>query len=145
MGPLEQDVRIYVSRFGVIPKSHQPRKWRLIVDLSAHKGFSVNDGIQSELCSLSYTSVDDAVQHIMSYSRGVLLAKLDIESAYQIIPVHLDDCPLLGMIWKGTQEVRQWPTCMMTSRTRAGVKFQRRAIENVWKFCSPPDKHRYNL
>ena len=40
---------------------------------------------------------------------------------------------------------KQWPTCIMTSRTRAGVKLRRRAIENVWGFCIPPDKHRYNL
>ena len=26
----------------------------------------------------------------------------------------------------------QWPTCMMTSRTRAGVKVRQLAIENVW-------------
>ena len=39
----------------------------------------------------------------------------------------------------------EWPTCMMTSRIRAGVKLQRRSIENVWGFCSPPDEHRYNL
>ena len=26
----------------------------------------------------------------------------------------------------------QWPTCIMTSRTRAGVKLQQLAIENVW-------------
>ena len=31
-------------------------------------------------------SVDHAVQCIMSYNRGALLAKLDIESGYQIIP-----------------------------------------------------------
>ena len=31
-----------------------------------------------------------------------LLAKLDIESAYWIIPVHPDDRPLLGMVWKGS-------------------------------------------
>ena len=87
VGPLMPDGRIHVSRFGVIPKSHQPGK--LIVDLSASRGFSVNDGIPSELCSLSYASVDEAVQRIMGYSPGALLAKLDIESAYRIIPVHL--------------------------------------------------------
>ena len=27
--------RVHLSRFGVIPKSHQPNKWRLIVDLSS--------------------------------------------------------------------------------------------------------------
>ena len=89
MGPLMPDGRIHVIRFGVIPKLHQPGKWRLIVDLSAPRGFSVNDGIPLELCSLSYASVDEAVQRIMGYSRGALLAKLDIESAYRIIPVHL--------------------------------------------------------
>ena len=74
VGPLEPDDWIHVSRFAVIP--HHPGKWQLIVDLSAPKGFSVN-GILSELCSLSYASVDDAVQRIMRYSRGALLAKLE--------------------------------------------------------------------
>ena len=33
----------------------------------------------------------------------------------------------------------QWPTCMMMSHTRAGVKLQWHAIKNIWGFCSPPD------
>ena len=68
VGPLKPDGRIHVSRFGVIPKSHQPGKWRLIVDLSAPRGFSVNDSILLELCSLLYASVDEAVQRIMGCS-----------------------------------------------------------------------------
>lgn len=102
VGPLKPDGRIHVSRFGVIPKSHQLGKWRLIVDLSASRGFSVNDSILSELCSLSYALVDEAVQRIMGCSQGALLAKLDIESAYRIIPVQPDDRLLLGMVWKGS-------------------------------------------
>ena len=43
-------------------KPHQPGKWRLIVDLSHPKGFSINDGIEAELCSLKYTSVEEAVK-----------------------------------------------------------------------------------
>ena len=35
---------VHISRFGVIPKNHQPNKWRLITDLSP-AGSSVNDGI----------------------------------------------------------------------------------------------------
>ena len=35
----------YISRFGVIPKSHNPNKWHLIVDLSFPKGHSINDSI----------------------------------------------------------------------------------------------------
>ena len=36
---------VHVSKFGVIPKSSQPGKWRLILDLSSPNGASVNDGI----------------------------------------------------------------------------------------------------
>ena len=35
----------HVSGFGVIPKTHQPGKWRLILDLSSPLGHSVNNGI----------------------------------------------------------------------------------------------------
>ena len=101
IGPLPRPIAgLHVSRFGVIPKPHQPGKWRLIVDLSYPKGASVNDGVDPELCSLTYTSVDEAVQRILRRGRGALLAKLDIASAYRIVPVHPHDRPLLGMAWK---------------------------------------------
>ena len=103
VGPADpEQCRIQVNRFGVIPKSHQPGKWRLIVDLSYPEGASVNDGIDPALCSLSYTSVDWAVKLIVAAGRGSLLAKLDLESAYRMIPVHPDDRPLLGMKWRGS-------------------------------------------
>ena len=41
--------RLHISRFGVIPKKHQPGKWRLILNLSSPDGHSVNDGIQKDL------------------------------------------------------------------------------------------------
>ena len=34
-----------ISRFSVMPKSGQPGKWRLIVDLSATSLASINDGV----------------------------------------------------------------------------------------------------
>ena len=37
---------------------------------------------------------------ILHKGKGTLLAKLDLESAYCILPVHPDDRPLLGMEWK---------------------------------------------
>ena len=46
-----------MSPFRVIPKS-EVGKWRLILDLSLPEGFSINDEIKRELCSLSYTSDD---------------------------------------------------------------------------------------
>lgn len=102
IGPLEAAVlpSATTSSFGVIPKPHQPGKHRLILDLSRPRGSSVNDGIEADLCSLKYTSVDQAVQTIMTLGPGALMAKFDIESAYRLIPVHPDDRPLLGMTWR---------------------------------------------
>ena len=45
-------------------------------------------------------SVDDIIDGIISFGRGALMAKFDIESAYRIVPVHPEDCFLLGMCWK---------------------------------------------
>ena len=43
--PLTLVPDLQISRFGVIPKSHQINKWRLILNLSFPKAKSVNDGI----------------------------------------------------------------------------------------------------
>ena len=91
-----------VSPIGVIPKSNQLGNWRLIVDLSSPEGRSVNGGIEPELCSLHYLRLDEVVQQISKAGQGVLLAKMDIDSAYRNIPVHPADRPLLGMRWKGS-------------------------------------------
>ena len=92
---------LHVSRFGVIPKKHQPNKWRLILDLSHPEGHSVNDGVPRDPFSVQYMKVDDIIAGIMSFGRGALLAKFDVESAYRIVPVHPDDRYLLGMQWRG--------------------------------------------
>ena len=102
IGPLPKGFAgMHVSQFGVITKPHQPGKWRLITDLSSPKGASVNDGVDPRLCSLSYASVDDMVRRIICLGSGALLAKLDIESAYCLVPIHPRDRLLLGMEWKG--------------------------------------------
>ena len=72
---------IHISRFGVIPKNHQPGEWRLVVDLSYPAGASINDGIESALCSLRYPSVDDAVHRLLAKDPCSFMAKIDIESA----------------------------------------------------------------
>ena len=92
----------HLSPFGVIPNPRQPGKWRLILDLSSPRGHSVNDGIDPHLCSLSYSRVDDAATRILALGRGTLLVKVDIQSAYRLIPIHPDDRHLLGMGWRGS-------------------------------------------
>ena len=93
---------LHVNRFGVIQKGHNTGKWRLITDLSYPPGLSVNDGIDPELCSLTYTSVDTVAEVAVSYPPGALLAKVDIKSAYRLIPVHPSDRPLQAMEWEGS-------------------------------------------
>ena len=102
IGPLPDEFKhqVQISRFGVIPKPHQTGKWRLITDLSSPQGSSVNDGVDSQLCSLTYASVDEAVSRIKFFGRGTMLAKFDIASAYRIVPVHPVDRLLLGMVWR---------------------------------------------
>ena len=73
----------------------------MIVDLSAPKGWSVNDGISTSLCSLQYASVDNAVDILMRLGRSTELVKLDFSNAYRIVPVHPDDQSLLGISWQG--------------------------------------------
>ena len=87
--------------FGVIPKPSQPGKWRLIVDLSSPDTKSVNAGIAPELCSLQYLRLDNVIAEVVRIGRGAQLAKLDIESAYRMIPVHPGDRHLLGAQWAG--------------------------------------------
>ena len=92
----------HISSLGAVPKKHSSNKWRLILDLSHPRHHSVNDGIRKDLCSLSYTSVDNVVRKILSMGRGTMLAKIDIEHAFRNIPVHPDDRHLLGMAWDGS-------------------------------------------
>ena len=90
---------LHINRFGVIPKGHSG-KWRLITDLSFPPGGSVNDGVDPELCSLTYTTVDHVAETAVSLGAGALMAKVDIESAYRLVPVHPDDRPLQAVQWQ---------------------------------------------
>ena len=73
---------VHVSLIDLVPKGGQPGKFWLIVDLSSPWGGSVNDGIDPELCSLSYSLVDEAVRRVRQSGPWALMAKLDLKSAY---------------------------------------------------------------
>ena len=92
IGPLEPELaaRAHISPFGVIPKGHTG-KWRLIVDLSSPAGSSVNDGINPSWCSLTYITVDMVAEKVAQLGRGTNLGKVDIKSAYRIVPVNPED------------------------------------------------------
>ena len=99
-GPFEKgDLQppVHINRFGIIPKKHQEGKYRLIVDMSYPDGGSINDGIDLDLCSLTCLKLEEVVHAIVREGKGALLAKMDLESAYRIIPVHPSDTHLIGM------------------------------------------------
>jgi len=72
----------------------------LILDLSSLDQFSVNDGINKNLCSLKYITMGNVAAAISKCGRGALLGKTDIQPAFRIILVHQEDHQLLGMLWK---------------------------------------------
>ena len=90
---------IQINRIGVIPKKSSPGRWRLITDLSFPPGSSVNDSISTEHTSLPYIKVDLIAKKVVQLGKGTQLAKMDIEEAYRLVPIHPDDKHLLGIKW----------------------------------------------
>lgn len=107
MVPLSQAPLVRCNPIGLIPKQNQPGKFRLIVNLSAPIGFSVNDAIDPDFCTLRYTTVHEAAKLVARSGPGAQLAKLDLQSAYRQVPVHPADQPLLGVQWQGATFVDQ--------------------------------------
>ena len=90
-----------VSTLGIIPKKAQG-KFRLIHHLSFPEGMSVNDVISPELCTIRYTSFDEAVSMVRRCGVGAELVKCDIKSAFRILPIHHLDFNLLGFQFQGS-------------------------------------------
>ena len=100
IGPLRpQDCPgIITSSIAAIPKK-TPGQWRVIVDLSGPARASVNDNLRREFTHVAYSSVEDAAMMLHSLGEGALLAKIDIQDAYRIIPIHPHDQLYLGLQW----------------------------------------------
>ena len=91
-----------VSPIGLAPKTHSD-KFRTIFHLSFPKSetSSINYFIEKDDFSLQYITIDNAIAAIQKFGPGCYMGKTDIESAFRLIPVHLDDWELLGMCWNG--------------------------------------------
>ena len=87
-----------ISGLGIIPKKNG--KFRVIHDLSAPDGLSVNDAIPIEQFSLQYGSLDTAIAAIVKVGPGAFLTKVDVRNAFRLCPVRPDDWPLLGIKWQ---------------------------------------------
>ena len=75
-----------VLPLGLVPK-WEPGEYRLIHHLSYPSVDSVNDFIDRDLCSVQYTSFDEAVHMVQDLGRACLLGKSDIKSAFRLLPV----------------------------------------------------------
>ena len=83
------------SPLGLVPKK-QPGEYRLIHHLSYPNGASINDFIDDKLCKVKYSSFDDAISMISELNGQIFLGKLDIKSAFRLLPVNPLDFDLLG-------------------------------------------------
>ena len=66
-------IHCYISPFGVIPKRAKPGQWQLIVYLSSPSNASVNDGIDKDMCSVSYVTVGRVVDELLQLGPGALM------------------------------------------------------------------------
>ena len=121
---------LHINRFGAIPKKHQPGRWCLITDLSFPDGSSVNDAVDPALCMLEYITVDRVAEAAMQLDNASLLAKIDIKSAYRLIPVHHSDRAMLGMQWNGNLYV----DCMLPFGLRSAPKIFN-AVADALEWC----------
>ena len=55
-----------------------------------------------EKSTVHYASISDAIAMIKSIGRGSYMSKIDIKSAFRIIPIHPDDYPLLSLKWNNS-------------------------------------------
>ena len=134
---------------------------RLILDLSQPAGRSVNDGIDADQFRLSFTSVADAFRLIHAAGgTGALLAKVDIQSAFKLIPVRPDQWRLLGFQWQGgyyyqvalsfgsrssPRIFNDFADCLeLLFQERAGQAMVRKYLDDFWLVAPPgsPDAHR---
>ena len=109
VGPLPStlEARVHCSPIGLVPKGRNTGRWRMIVDLSYPEARSVNDRIDPELCSLQYASIDEALRFILLLDHRTQLVKVDLKSAYRLVPVHPEDRHLLGICLQGNTFVDQ--------------------------------------
>ena len=88
--------KLIVSPIGLVQKKSSD-DYRLIFDLSFPEDHSINDGIPKEFCSVNYTQFDEAIDMVLEMGPGSYLSKIDIQSAFRLIPLNKNDFPLLGM------------------------------------------------
>ena len=89
----------HVSPIGAAPKPDG--SCRLILDLSQPAGDSINEAICKDEFPCKYTHFDAATDLVFRMGKGCYLTKIDIKHAYRLLPVRMEDWPLLVYCWEG--------------------------------------------
>ena len=91
MGPLNRLplANIHLSPVGLVPKSDGG--WRMITHLSYPKSSGINSFIDPDLCAVHYASFDGVIDMIAKFGLGAFLAKMDIKSAFWLVPIYPGD------------------------------------------------------
>ena len=95
---------IFTCKFGFYLLSGSkttPGEYRLNFDLSYPRGASINAGILREDSSVSYTRFDEVIHMIRAEGNGSFPFKVNIKSAFRLLPIHTQDFALLGMEFQG--------------------------------------------
>jgi hypothetical protein len=123
-----------ISPLNIVPKKES---WRLINDLSSPKCYSVNDGIYH--MPTKWQLIQHALQLMTDMGRGCHLAKMDVKSAYRLLPIHPTDWHLFGCIIEGLLFI---DTYMPFGGRSSGYIWERYAQAMQWillhKYGIPP-------
>ncbi len=112
---------------GVVPK--KGGKWRAIMHLFAPVGSSINDHISREQFSLQYASVDDAICLILRQGQGALMVKVNLQSAFRMVPVRREDWEPFGFRSNGAYYM---DTCIPFGLRSAPFLFNHFALALCW-------------
>ena len=91
-------IHTHCSPTGAVEKTDG--SYRLILDLSSPRGEAVNEGIDREEFSVTYSHFDDAVDIVRELGAGSHMAKIDIKHVFWICPVKNAQWPLLCYTWQ---------------------------------------------
>ena len=103
MGPFTHKPfkHMHMSPLSICEKS-TPGQYRLLHNLSyPYNSDSVNGGIQKHNATVKYVSIQNVMDYIVELGPNSYLGKVDIKSAFRLLPVHEDDHHLLSFKFKG--------------------------------------------
>ena len=101
-GPVKpSEVPVSAKFAGLMTREKPNGAVRVILNLSAPVGHSVNDGIDTTGYPTSMASTDEWVSALNRAGKGSYMCKVDYASAYKHIPVSMDDSNLQWFMWAG--------------------------------------------